>query len=450
MSPATQRHCGNELNERHMLIYVLDIHGSPLMPTRRSGKVRRMLKDGRAVIAGHTPFTIRLTYDTTRFVQHVALGVDAGSVHIGLSATTDKQELYAEQIDLRTDIVNNLSTRREARRTRRSRLRYRTPRFDNRRRPDGFLAPSTEQKVLSHVVAVKRIRSFLPVSSVTVEVAQFDAQWIKDPGLTGTDYQHGEQFGFWNVREYVLCRDGHQCRCCHGKSKDKVLNVHHIESRKTGGDSPGNLLTLCKTCHKAYHAGKVKLELRRTPSLSDAAAMNVMRWAVYSRLKAELDVPVRLTYGYRTKCIRIENSLDKSHTVDARCISGNPTAEPCGTVWHVRQLRRHNRKVMKSNILKGGRRKRNQAPYEIKGFRLFDTIAFSRPVHNALIGYINGRRATGYFVIKDAEGNTISNSVSYKSLKLVRHNNARLCFAHDGSRLILPPYKSGGILKPIL
>ena len=46
-----------------MLTYVLAADGSPLMPTYNIKKVRRMLKDGRAVIAGHKPgFTIRLTY----------------------------------------------------------------------------------------------------------------------------------------------------------------------------------------------------------------------------------------------------------------------------------------------------------------------------------------------------------------------------------------------------
>lgn len=429
-----------------MLIYVLDIHGKPLMPTARVGKVRRMLRDGRAVIAGHTPFTIRLAYETTSFVQPVSLGVDTGSVHVGLSATTDDKELYATQIDLRTDIVDNLSTRREARHTRRSRLRHRAPRFDNRRaskKPD-WLAPSTERKVLSNVRAVTDVTRFLPVSSVTVEVAQFDTQWIKNPGLTGTDYQHGEQLGFWNVREYVLYRDGYRCQYCHGRSKDPVLNVHHVESRKTGGDSPGNLVTLCETCHKAYHKGEIKLPVKRLSSLRDAAAMTVMRWKVYERLKAALDVPVRLTYGYVTKHVRIEHGLKKSHVTDARCISGNPTAEPYGTVWRVRQLRRHNRKVMKSNLLKGGRWKRNQAPREIHGFRLFDNVRY-----NSIPAYVNGRRTTGYFVVKDAEGKVLSNSVSYKQLELTRHNNARLCFAHDGSRLIPPRAKAGGILKPI-
>ena len=443
--PATQRTAETLQNERHMLIYVLDIHGKPLMPTARAGKVRRMLADGRAVIAGHTPFTIRLAYETTSFVQPVSLGVDAGSVHVGLSATTDNKELYAAQIDLRTDIVGDLSTRREARRTRRSRLRHRAPRFDNRRRSEGRLAPSTNQKVESHIKTVNNILRFLPVTYVTVEVAQFDTQWIKTPGLTGTDYQHGEQFGFWNVREYVLYRDGHRCQCCHGKSKDSVLNVHHIESRQTGGDSPGNLVTLCETCHKAYHKGEIKLPVKRLRSLRDAAAMTVMRWKVYERLKAALDVPVRLTYGYVTKNVRIGHGLAKSHVVDARCISGHPDARTCDTVYVSKQLRRHNRKVMKSNLLKGGRWKRNQAPREIHGFRLFDNVRY-----NSVPAYIHGRRTTGYFVVKDAEGKVISNSVNYKQLELVRHNNARLCFAHAESRLIPPPAKAGGILKPLL
>lgn len=407
-----------------MLIYVLDIHGKPLMPTRRSGKVRRMLADGRAVIAGHTPFTIRLTYETTSFVQPVALGVDAGTVHVGLSATTNTKEVFSAEVQLRTDIVDLLSTHREARRTRRSRLRHRAPRFDNRKKSDGWLSPSVQQKVHSHVKTVQDICRILPVSSVTVEVAQFDTQWIKNPGLTGTDYQHGEQFGFWNVREYVLWRDGHRCQCCHGRNGDSVLNVHHIESRITGGDSPGNLVTLCETCHKAYHAGTVKLDIKRTASLRDAAAMTVMRWKVYERLKAALNIPVRLTYGYVTKNVRIGHGLAKSHIADARCISGHPDARPSDTVHVSKQLRRHNRKVMKSNLLKGGRWKHNQAPREIYGFRLFDTVRY-----NSLPAYIHGRRTTGYFVVKDAEGKVLSNSVSYKRLELIRHNNARLSFA---------------------
>ena len=431
-----------------MYIYVQEQDGTPLMPTQRAGKVRRMLRDGQSVIATHTPFTIRLTYDTTHHTQPVSLGVDAGSKHIGLSATTKHKEIYAAEIELRSDIVNNLSTRREARRTRRSKrsIRYRAPRFLNRResKKGGWLAPSVQQKVHSHVKAVQDICRLLPVTSVTVEVAQFDTQLLKNPGIAGEQYQQGPQLGFWNVREYVLFRDNHQCQHCHGKSGDKVLNVHHLDSRKTGGDSPDNLITLCETCHKAYHAGKIELKDKRgSQSLHDAAVMSIMRWKVYNNLKQTLDVPVRLTYGYLTKHTRIRHGLEKSHAVDARCISGNAAAKPVVALFCFRQLRRHNRKVMKSNLLKGGRWKHNQAPREINGFRLFDIV-----LHNNLPAYVHGRRSSGYFVVKNFEGHTLSNSTSYKSLGLVRHSGSFLLNTkkrNQGS--IPPPSKDGSILE---
>ena len=407
-----------------MYIYVLDKDGKPLMPTRRAGKVRRMLRDGRAVIAGHAPFTIRLAYATPGYVQPLVIGVDAGSEHVGISVSSATREVYAAQADLRTDIPEKLATRREARRTSRSeKTRYRAPRFDNRHRPEGWLPPTTRQKVDSHVKIMQDVCKILPVKEVVIETAQFDMQKIKNPDICGEQYQQGDQLGFWNVREYVLWRDGHECQCCHGKSKDKILNVHHIESRKTGGDSPDNLVTLCETCHNAYHTGKIELKLKRNfRSLRGAAMMNVMRWEVLRQAERTLDgIDVRNTYGYMTKSTRIRAGLAKSHVTDALCIAGHPQANRSEELLVCKQLRRHNRKVMKSNMLSGGRWKRNQAPREIKGFRLWDTVEYNR-----INAYVHGRRNSGYFVIKDPEGETLSNSVSYKSLSLIRHNNKYL------------------------
>lgn len=129
------------------MVYVLNIDGQPLMPTERHGKVRRLLKSGKAKVAKRCPFTIQLLYETTNFKQPVTLGVDAGSKHIGLSATTEQKVLYEADVELRNDIVDLMSTRREARRTRRNRkTRYRKIRFDNRAKPKGWLAPSVNQK----------------------------------------------------------------------------------------------------------------------------------------------------------------------------------------------------------------------------------------------------------------------------------------------------------------
>ena len=242
------------------MVYVLNKNGQPLMPTENYAKVRVFLKQGKAKIVKKCPFTIQLMYNSTNYTQNVALGVDSGSKHIGLSATTKDKVLFEADVELRNDIVDLLSTRRELRRSRRSRkLRYRKARFDNRRRKDKWLSPSVQQKVESHLTMIEKVHKILPISNIVVEVASFDIQKIKNSIISGIEYQQGEQLGFWNVREYVLFRDGHICQCCKGKSKDKILNVHHIESRKTGGNAPNNLITLCKTCHANYHNGIVKL-----------------------------------------------------------------------------------------------------------------------------------------------------------------------------------------------
>lgn len=393
--------------------------GQPLMPTENHAKVRVLLKQQKAKIVHRCPFTIQLLYDSTDYTQPVSLGIDAGSRHIGVSATTETKVLYEADVTLRNDIVDLLSTRREARRTRRSRkTRYRKPRFNNRIRKDGWLAPSIQQKVDTHLTVVHKATGILPVNSITVETASFDIQKIKNPDIAGTGYQQGEQLDFWNVREYVLFRDGHKCQCCKGKSKDPVLNVHHIESRKTGGNAPNNLITLCETCHKGYHNGTVSLpkNIRRGMKFNDAAFMGIMRWTFFNRVKETyepLGIMVNMTYGYITKNTRIEHNLPKDHFIDARCISGHPDAVSDGTVFYQKKVRCHNRQIHKQKILKGGIRKRNQAPYLVKGFRLFEKVKYHGKQY-----FIFGRRSSGFFDIRTLDGTKVNKgSVSCKKIR---------------------------------
>lgn len=398
------------------MVYVINKDGQALMPTKRFGKVRRLLKDGLAHVVCRIPFTIQLDYETTDFVQPISLGVDAGSKHIGISATTSKKELYAANVELRNDIVDKLSTRREQRRTRRNRLRYRKARFDNRvsSKHKGWLAPSIENKIQTHLTVVEKIHKFLPITNIVVETASFDIQKIKNPSVSSEEYQQGEQLGFFNVREYVLFRDNHVCQHCKGKSKDSVLNVHHIESRKVGGDSPNNLVTLCETCHKKYHKGEIQLKLRRGKSFRDAAFMGIMRWAFYNRLK-ETYKNVSMTFGYITKNTRITNGLPKEHYVDARCISGHPKAKPLGYYFYQKKVRCQNRQIHKANFLKGGRKKLNQAPFFVKGYRLFDLVEYQKDLY-----YIFGRRESGFFDIRKLDGTKVNKgSISCRHLRLV-------------------------------
>lgn len=402
------------------MVYVLSQHGQPLMPTENHAKVRALLKHGKAKVIQGCPFTIQLLYESTTHTQKINLGIDAGSKTIGVSATTDSKVLYESEVVLRNDIVELLSGRRALRNSRRSRkTRYRKPRFDNRKKPDGWLAPSIRQKIETHVTVVGNVMKILPVTKIIVETASFDIQKIKNPEIEGVGYQHGEQLDFWNVREYVLFRDGHTCQCCKGKSKDNILNVHHIESQKTGGNAPNNLITLCETCHKAYHKGIITLpkEIHRGMRFRDAAFMGIMRWAFYDRLKElynPLGAEVINTYGYITKNTRIEHGLPKEHYVDARCISDNPAAKPLDHYYFQKKVRCHNRQIHKNTILKGGIRKRNQASYEVKGFRLYDQVLWKGQKC-----FIFGRRSTGRMDLRLLDGTHINASVGHKNLKLL-------------------------------
>lgn len=410
-----------------MLVYIINKHNKPLMPCNPQ-KARNLLKEGKATVVKHEPFTLKLNYGSAGYKQPITLGIDAGSVHIGASASTEKQELYASETVMRSgdgkaSIVRLLSKRRELRRSRRTRkTRYRKARFLNRvhRKHKGWLAPSIENKINVHLKLVDDIHKILPITEVIVEVAQFDIQKIKNPDISGKEYQQGEQSGWKNVREYVLFRDGHKCQCCHGKSGDPILNVHHIKSRMTGGNAPNNLITLCKTCHKKYHLGEIKLPklIHRGMSFRDATFMGIMRWTFYNRLKGMYH-NVGITYGYITKNTRIANNIAKTHTADAYCIAGNIEARRLGYEYLRKQVRRHNRKLHRENPTKGGVRRRAQAEHSVRGFCLNDTVLYQKQHW-----FVQSRRAKGAFVLKHLDG-TKTEKVPSK-ITFLWHNNSYL------------------------
>ena len=413
-------------------VYVLNKHGRPLMPCSPA-KARHLLKDGKAVVKHRTPFTIQLIYGSSGYKQEVILGVDAGSKTIGLSASTRTTELFAANVIPRNDVVNKLSTRREFRRNRRNRkMRYRQARFNNRIRTKhkGWLAPSVEVKIQEHITPIKRICGILPISKVVVETAEFDLQKLKaiqngEKVPEGEDYQKGEMYGEYNVRQYVLKCDNYTCRIC--GCKDAKFHVHHIETRKTGGNAPDNLITLCENCHKKLHEGIINPDVvgkRKLRSTRDAAFMGIMRKTLMRRLVEELDIPVAETMGYITKATRTEYlQLTKTHTTDALAIvqgkhgfnvNGLTTVERSDRIYVVKPVRHHNRQLHRATILKNGIRKSNQAEKYVLGYRLFDKVQF-----NGQDCFIWGRRTSGYFAVKTIDGKVIHNSASFKKLNLV-------------------------------
>ena len=388
-----------------MVVYVLDRGGKPLMPTERTAWVAYALKHREAKVVRREPFTIQLLRDSTDYLQAVTLGVDVGSRHIGLSATTEKKELYSAQVELRDDV---------------SKLKhnwYRPERWANRANEKGnaALPPSIKHKADSHIRAIRFVCRMLPVSKIVVEIGKFDTQKLKNPDIEGEQYQHGTLAGWENLKAYAKYRDGYKCRACgKGKKNGKKLEVHHIIRKSDGGtDVPENVVTLCEDCHKAHHKGERKLKFRRPPQHKAEAHMNAMREYLLDALfwsGRRVDV----TYGYKTAMARREHGIEKSHASDAYCIAENFAAERNGCNRYLHKfVRRHNRCLHKSTILKGGIRKANQCPREVFGFRLNDRVRYA-----GSSWFIHGRRARGSFVLTDL-GMTEKAEVSYRKIRLI-------------------------------
>ena len=310
------------------MVYVLNIDGQPLMPTSRHGKVKHLLKDGKAKVVKRCPFTIKLLYETPNYTQDLTLGIDTGSGTIGAAVSTDDGKIiYMSEVVVRDDITNKMTQRAAYRRNRRNRkTRYRKARRLNRKnsiKKDRF-SPTMISKLHSHVKEIEYIKSILPITIMVFETGTFDTHLMKNPSLSNEGirhwgYQKGTNYGFENTKAMVLNRDNYTCQYCKGKRKDSKLEVHHIVFRsQNGSDEEDNLVTLCHTCHKALHSGKISLKLKGKikGSLKYATQMNSIRKQLFRIYPDAIE-----TFGYITKANRLKLGMDKEHFYDACVIA---------------------------------------------------------------------------------------------------------------------------------
>lgn len=405
-----------------MKVFVLSREGKPLMPTTPC-RARHLLKAGEAVVERMSPYTIRMLIETSEEVQPVTLGVDAGSGNIGISASTEEEEVFSAEVTLRDDIPQLMTARRQSRHTRRSRIRHRQPRFDNRTRPEGWLTPAMEAKIRAHESVISLVCSILPISKIVIETASFDIQRIKNPDITGEQYQQGEQLGHENVKAYVKARDGYTCQAC-GSHKD--LQVHHIVQRKDGGsDRPANLITLCETCHRKHHNGKRPLDLQppADKGFKSATEMGTMKWFLLDRVReSHGDKEVVQTYGYITNWSRNQYRIEKSHANDAFCIAGNFKAERSKYIYDILKVRCHNRQVMKLNITKGGKLKHNQAPKLVMGIARYDVVRHE----DGRVMIVTARKTRGLYSLNPLDGSKTLTDVPRKRFSLLCHSNGEV------------------------
>lgn len=321
-------------------VYVLNMRGQPLMPTIPR-KARMLLKTGKAKVAQRNPFTIQLNYATGETKQPIQLGIDPNYSKIGFSAVTDKRELISGEVTLRDNIPKKLTERRMYRRNRRNKLRYRKPRFDNRKRKE-TLSPSIRQKLQTFVGFIDKIKHVLPVTSTCVEVSSFDTQKMQNPEISGMKYQQGELQGY-EVREYLLEKYGRTCVYC-GESNIPLQVEHIIPTSRGGSDRVSNLTISCSTCNQkkgnktAQEFGHPEIQEQAKESLKATAFMNTIRWKLVNLLNCDH------TYGYITKCKRIKLNLEKSHPNDAFVIAGG-TYQERTRPYQGKQTRRNNRSL---------------------------------------------------------------------------------------------------------
>ena len=409
-----------------MHVFVLSIDGKALMPTLPS-KARKLLRDKKAVIVGYKPFTIQLTYKTkTEIVQPVTIGVNTGAKFIGIAIESEGKILAKGEIELRTDVSKLLTLRKLLRRARRSRnLRYREPRFNNRTRPDGWLPPSVQSRVDNTIMWIEKFRGLVPNPRVVIETSKFDIQKVKNENIEGYEYQQGDAYGFYNTRYYVFARDNYKCQVCKGKSKDDKLQTHHIRFKSDGGsDRADNLATVCATCHKKYHNGKVKHKFRKPKQYKEATFMNILRIHIIKRLDCDI------TYGYITAVDRRVLKLDKTHANDAIAITGvRKIVKDSKYSFIIKQFRKKKRSLHESNIRKRKNVNRTQVRNErnrkfSKGFYRGDLV-----VVNNKKGYIYGLSKNGHTYVKDINKNNITMPhqktavINLKYLKFINHNN---------------------------
>lgn len=402
------------------MVYVLNSNGQPLMPTIRHGKVKHLLKSGRAKVVKRCPFTIKLLYDTGNFTQPLNLGIDTGSGTLAAAVSDSSGNiLYMSEVTVRNDIKQRMDERRMYRRNRRNRkTRYRKPRFMNRKnsiRTDRF-SPTMTSKLHSHEKEISYVKRILPVTSLILETGTFDMHLMKNPELAKKSIRHwgyrkGPDYGFADTKARILWRDGYTCQFCKGKRKPSRLEVHHIVWKSQGGsDEDMNLITLCDVCHKAVHAGTIALNLtgHHKGTLSFATQMNSIRMQL---LKTHPDAIE--TFGCITKENRQLAGLPKEHYYDACMIATGGTAPlfKTGTVYRKRCI-----PAGDYQKTKGIRSEQPVTTGKIMGFRKFDKVRYLGREY-----FIKGRMSTGYAVLMDIHGNKADFShmpKGYKTPKL--------------------------------
>jgi len=402
-------------------------------------RARLLLQRGRAVVCRLHPFTIRLLDRTVEesALQPCRVKFDPGFRRTGVAlvregvvanATVHHPLHLAEIVHRQEEVRERVRTRAAFRRRRRAaNLRHRAPRFDNRRRPEGWLPPSLRSRV-DHIASWgRRYSQLAPVAAVDVELVKFDTQRLQNPELSGVEYQRGELWEY-EVREYLLEKWGRRCAYC-GAENVPLETEHVVPVSRGGTDRVSNLTLACRPCNQAKgnrtaeEFGHPEVQERAQQPLVGAAAMNATRYAMLSALRSS-GLPVHPHTAALTKWNRSRLGLPKSHTVDALCV-GEVAALPG---WDMPAL----------GIRAIGRGRRCRTNVDAHGFprgylprtkRVFGFCTGDLVVAEVPGGRYAGRhvgmvavRSNGRFDIKDLHGRRVAQGICWRHCRLLQRS----------------------------
>ncbi|MCC2692860.1 RNA-guided endonuclease IscB [Nodularia sp. LEGE 04288] len=314
-------------------VFVLDTNERPLNPIHPA-QARQLLRNKKAAVFRGFPFTLILKESRPDCpVSSLRLKLDPGAKTTGIVLVDDTtgEVVFAAELKHRGFAIRDaLTSRRQLRRGRRARkTRYRKPRFLNRTRPQGWLAPSLQSRIENIKTWVKKLGKFAPIEAISQELVRFDMQLIRNPDIQGKEYQQGTLAGY-ETREYLLQKWGRECAYC--GVKDVLLQVEHIHPKAKGGSNSITNLTLsCERCNTKKGTKDIKDFLKKDINrlekilgqakrpLADAAAVNTTRFALLEILKAT-GLPVETGSGGLTKFNRNQQKLEKTHWIDAACV----------------------------------------------------------------------------------------------------------------------------------
>ena len=389
-------------------VFVLDTNKQPLSPCRPS-VARKLLRDGKAAVYRRFPFTIILNEAKPDIEAHpVTLKVDPGSKTTGIALVQEDKVVFAAELSHRGKAIKDaLDSRRAVRRGRRNRkTRYRKPRFSNRNKPKGWLAPSLKSRVDNLQTWFTRFFKICNLTGISMELVRFDTQLMQNPEVSGIEYQQGELQGY-EVREYLLEKFSRKCAYC--GAQNVPLEIEHITPKSRGGSNRASNLTLaCRPCNQrkgnqtATEFGYPNVQKLAKAPLRDAAAVNSVRWATW-RMFSDTGLPVEVGTGGRTKFNRTRQGYPKAHWIDAACVgqSGqdvklDPTVKPL----QIKAVGRQSRQMCRPDKY-GFPRTSAKASRIVRGFQTGDIVKADVP-KGKYVGLYVGRiavRSSGSFAL---------------------------------------------------